>query len=849
MKLFWIMAFFFSISAGAAPIEEIRIDAEGLAPDQVQNLKTMTEFLPGDEFEDKKNKHSLEKIKDHLVGKGYVDVQVSDSIEKNLNSKTVLKYQINLGIPLKISSVNVISLDEPISQQLLQKIQNKIDLKPNELLDRDRLKDMRRLIEITMLGQDFIDTRVIDLKTEFVGDRSYKVVFKVSLGQRIVFSVSGNEFFSRSELATVIDEQRQIGLGRDYVTVLMNRLKDHYLDYGFRSISITPYTFEAEGNEPKKVMFKIEEGPKVRIRNVIFDGQESISSETLEDLFFELASDRLQSRIYNEKMIDSAGKALIEELKRRGYLSAKLIAVKTEELKEKEVNLRIFINEGVQTITQSVDFSGNQVISSSQLKQLLQVKEDQPLSLSGLEAGLEAIKKAYRNLGYLDVKITNENSGELVVYSERNQFAIINIIIEEGLQTFYGGAQVFGLEYTKQSVIDREILFQVDDPVSEEKLLDIEDRLRRLGIFSQVTIELVQSGKGPQHKNLKISVSESVPGNLAVGLGFRNDLGLRLFGEISYSNLWGLNHSWAFSVSGNRRVVNYRFTEFKVQTGYVWPWFTFGETALRPNLTAERRQYRAFDAETYGFSATLDRMLLNSKKLQGSLTYTIEQIRQFNAVDQSQNQQIRIGTITPALRLDLRDHPLTPRSGFFSTASFEYANNILGSQEVPFPVSYGRFQSRTDFYLNFIPRVVWYSSVRGGWLKNFANTLGTGSDFSIPLIKQFALGGVNSMRGYIEQEINVQANDREKRVRNFMTFVNYRTQLDFSATSNLSIGPFLDAGNLNVDYFTLGALKYGTGLGLRYMTPVGPVNFDWGFKLFSRNFAESNVFYFSLGVN
>jgi len=82
-----------------------------------------------------------------------------------------------------------------------------------------------------------------------------------------------------------------------------------------------------------------------------------------------------------------------------------------------------------------------------------------------------------------------------------------------------------------------------------------------------------------------------------------------------------------------------------------------------------------------------------------------------------------------------------------------------------------------------------------------------------------------------------------------MTFVNYRTQLDFSASQNLSVGPFLDSGNLNVDSFTLGALKYGTGVGLRYMTPVGPVNFDWGFKLFSQNFAESNVFYFSLGVN
>ncbi len=105
------------------------------------------------------------------------------------------------------------------------------------------------------------------------------------------------------------------------------------------------------------------------------------------------------------------------------------------------------------------------------------------------------------------------------------------------------------------------------------------------------------------------------------------------------------------------------------------------------------------------------------------------------------------------------------------------------------------------------------------------------------------------MRGYIEQEINVQATDRSRRVQNFMTYVNYRTQLDFFLSQNLSLGPFLDAGNINVDRLDLANLKYGTGFGLRYMTPVGPVNFDWGFKLNPENGADRNTFYFSLGVN
>lgn len=849
MKAILLGIFLITLSARAAPIDEIRFDVEGLGAEQVQNLKAASEFLPGDEFDKTKNDHALKKFIEYLITKGYVDASISDKISKSPDSKSVLEYHIELGEPLRISEIKLVAETGRIDEDLQQKILQKIDLKPNELLDRDRLKDMKRTIEVVLLGQNFIDSKVVDLKTEFLGNRSHRVIFKIDLGQRIAFSVIGSKYFSRNELATVIDEQRQVGLGRDYVAVLMDRLTRHYLEYGFRSVKITPYTFESNGLEPRKVVFEIDEGPRVKIRRMIFDGMESFSAKDLEEIYFAVASDRIKAKIYNEKMIEDGAKSLIEELKKRGYLSAKLIAIKTDEVNPETLDVRIFISEGVQTTIQAIDFTGNRVFKEDELKVFVGLHEDQPLSLARLEAGLENLKREYRNRGYLDVRIVNENEGGLVNYSERNQFAFLNIEIEEGDQTLYSGLRVYGVEKTKSLVIAREVLLKPDQPISEKDFFDTEDRLRKLGLFSQLTIELVQSEKGPNFKDLKVSVIEAIPGNWGIGAGFRSDLGVRLFTEMTYANLWGLNHSMVVNLSGNRRVFNYRFTEFSAQAGYIWPWFAWGETTFRPNLSAERRQYREFDAETYGFSASLDRMLLKWPRLYGSLSYAIEQVSQFNASDKTQNQQIRIGTITPSLRLDLRDQPLTPKKGFFSSVSFEYANNFLGSQEVPFPVNYGRFQTRNDFYLNFIPRVVWFTSIRGGWLKNFANTAGTGSNFSIPLIKQFALGGVNSMRGYLEQEINVQATDKERRVQNFMTFVNYRTQLDFFASQNLSVGPFLDAGNLKVDQFTLGDLQYGTGVGLRYMTPVGPVNFDWGFKLFPKTGAESNVFYFSLGVN
>jgi len=848
MRLILAGLLFIAISARAAPIDEIRVEGEGMNSEQVQMLKNISGFLPGDEYEKTKNERAIGKFQDYFQGKGYVNVHISDIFEKNAKtSKSVLLYRFALGEPLRISQVEVISKTETLTSELKMKLLQSVELKPNELLDRDRLKEMKRSIEVALLAQNFIDSKVVDLQTESLGNNAFRVIFSVELGQRVVFSVSGNEYFTRSELATLIEDQRKVGLGRDYISVLINRLVDYYVEYGFRSVQITPYTFESNRGEPRRVVFEIKEGARVHIRQIIFDGQEFFSSAELEKIFFQNASDRIQSKIYNEKMVESAAQAMVEVLKKRGFLSAKLIAIKTEAEHLSDVNVRIFINEGIQTKVQSIDFIGNHVLSAEALRQFTGLKEDQPLSLSKLEDGLELIKKEYKNLGYLDVKIVNENSGQLVTYSERNQFAYISIEIDEGTQWLYSGLVIFGTEKTRNVVIEREVLLKLDEPISEKKLMETEDRLRRLGVFGQVVLELIPGEDPKKYKQLKVSVSESVPGNRSVGLGYRNDLGIRAFGEISYSNLWGLNHSWVASLSANARLSNYQFVEYKAQTGYIWPWFTMGETTLRPNLSVEKRQYIQFDAQTFALSVSLERLLLKSVKLFGSMTYTIEQITQFNAANPINDQGIRIGSITPLLKIDLRDNSVTPKHGFFAMTSFEYANAFLGSQINPMPVNYGRFQARADAYLDFIPHVVWYTSMRGGWLKNFANVYG--SNFSIPLIKQFALGGINSMRGYLEQEINVQEYDINRRVQNSMTYVNYRTQFDYYTSQNLSLGPFLDAGNLNVDNFTLGALQYGAGVGLRYMTPVGPVNFDWGFKLFPRALAETNVFYFSLGVN
>ena len=101
------------------------------------------------------------------------------------------------------------------------------------------------------------------------------------------------------------------------------------------------------------------------------------------------------------------------------------------------------------------------------------------------------------------------------------------------------------------------------------------------------------------------------------------------------------------------------------------------------------------------------------------------------------------------------------------------------------------------------------------------------------------------MRGYKEQELNIQ----DISVRGTASYVNYRTQVDLPISGPLRLGPFLDAANLLVDEYSFtGNMRLGTGFGLHYLTPVGPINFDLGFKVNPKPGEDAYRFYFSIGM-
>ena len=895
------------LTGGALPKIEIgRIDVLGVNIFNSGDIIPLLEVQPGDRLEEVKVVRTAKNIQEFYRAHGYEEAIIKTELRRKLNAvgkyEDVLEFDVTEGKPTRIASVQFVpeSVRDEVFQKYWAKIRSQLDKKagfnPGDIFDQEKLNNGKHAITDLLASEEFVGARTDDVRVTttsspagVTGSNSTDVArwvaleFHVDFGDRVSFGFVGNSAFTVGHLNSLVDGLRSVGFGKDYIVAIKARIEEEYHSEGYAQVKVASLTYENPTHQEKHVSYVITEGPRVTIDSVDFDGYQSFSNTELRDQFFAKASTMVQHNYYSERDVQKAADHVIEWIKSKGYLSAKLVTISTTYVpkpkndKTLSVRLIVYLFEGDQTIVESVKVLGNSALNSDEIKKMLNVRENVPINLFTFNDGLESLKSAYRGKGYLEMRIANEESDQVVRYSQENRVADITIEIAEGPQFRVSRIEIEGLVKTKLDVVRREILFNEGDILEEPKITGTQARLRKLGIFSVVTVRTMDDPQKPGYKIVIVSADEGTPGYFSVGAGLRNDLGIRLFTGTGYTNFLGKNHTIALDVNVNRRIFGgYQFVETQDRLSYLWPWFIgVKDLSFRPSINASATQYIDFNAYAYGFSSAFERPILTYPKLKGVFTYSLQSIRQFDATNPVDNGAFVIGSITPSLELDMRDNPLSPHSGFFFNTSFEYADTWLGSQsnsinsgtgQLDGPnISYYRFQMRGDYFLPLGKDFTLYFHGRYGYERDnpvfetdsHGNVLrdANGNPIAdpqsqIPLIEQFALGGASSLRGWAEQELNVQ----NEAIVGVLSYINYRIQLDMPLAGALRFGIFLDAANLNVDSVSFDNFLYGTGGGFHYDTPIGPVNLDVGYKL-NENPDTINhpdlgrlQFYFTIGV-
>jgi outer membrane protein insertion porin family len=228
--------------------------------------------------------------------------------------------------------------------------------------------------------------------------------------------------------------------------------------------------------------------------------------------------------------------------------------------------------------------------------------------------------------------------------------------------------------------------------------------------------------------------------------------------------------------------------------------------------------------------------------------YGLSRTRTYEIFDKKipNDAPLLIGSTGPTILFDGRDNIFNPSRGYNASTSFEFASPYLGSTQT---VSYYR---TVNGYTRYVPlgKLVFATEGKFGYVKNLS-TLGDGA---IPQIKTFFLGGQSTIRGFnaATEAFPLAQSDVPNGVPTEEYYLLAKTEMRFPITGNLGGVVFYDGGKVAYPgYQPQFQWRDSVGTGIRYITPVGPVSLEFGWKL-NRDTSRINedpfAIHFSIGV-
>lgn len=375
--------------------------------------------------------------------------------------------------------------------------------------------------------------------------------------------------------------------------------------------------------------------------------------------------------------------------------------------------------------------------------------------------------------------------------------ATLNIDIDSGPAFTFGELQIEGLERYPRKIVDAANPIMPGERYSQEKLNELQSRLADTGYFRSVFPNVEINPAQPLNVPIKLSLTENPRKHLALGLGFSTDTGAgiqlkwldrnflernwRLQSEIEFNretNLLGAElflparrNGWTPSVNANyERTMTAGEVNDKIRTGGRF---------TSPSRTDERSAGIAFLADRQQLPGNV---INNRQALIASYSYTRRRVNSL----------------------------IAPRRGY--VAAVELGAGPRGL------VNEGNIVRATA-------RITWLQPIQQRWQSTLRGQVGQvfiAERTAVPADLLFRTGGSQSVRGYGYNSLGVTENSAVVGGRVLAIF---SAEMVYRITPEWGAAAFHDLGNAS-DRWSDFRFSHGSGIGARWRSPIGPINFD-----------------------
>ncbi|MDA1261457.1 MAG: outer membrane protein assembly factor BamA [Planctomycetota bacterium] len=441
-----------------------------------------------------------------------------------------------IAIPASASTSVTTNLDDevltdrPISEVLIQglgrvteqEIRNNLRIATGQPFESQSVKD--DVTTLYRLGQ--FDSVTAD--AELLPDGTVRVRY-ILIEQPIIkdIQVVGNKIASDQELRAVIG--LYAGGPRDDFLLerAIEKIKNLYRAKG-------NYMVEVDADESRLIdtgilIFRIVEGPRVRIRDIVFSGNDRFTTNQLgaqiktKPWVFIFSLGNLEQ----DMLIDDVA-TLDKFYKDRGFIDVRVDKRVEISASGKEARVVFVISEGRQYRLRSVSFESadgvsraTSVLQHEQVLGLLKIRPGDFYTLDLVEASTKAVTEAYQTMGYIDARV---EPTWIRIGEEANVDMVVSI--RETSPVIAGLVRIQGNYLTKDSVVRRRVRIQPGRPLDGRELELAKRRLEGSGLFTSATITpQPPDPSNPQVRDVLVEVKERNTGSISFGVGAGTDTG------------------------------------------------------------------------------------------------------------------------------------------------------------------------------------------------------------------------------------------------------------------------------------------------------------------------------------
>jgi outer membrane protein insertion porin family len=642
---------------------------------------------------------------------------------------------------------------------------------------------------------------------------------------------------------------RDVGLadGRPFDLALVDRaeqeLKRQYINKSLYGAEVVTTVTPVERNRVN-LLFTVVEGEPAKINEIRIVGNQSFSESTLRDLFDLDTGGWLSWYTKSDRYSRAKLNADIETL-RSYYLTRGFIEFNVDSTQvaispnKRDIAITINVTEGQRYVVSSVRLQGNYLSREDEFRSLVRVRPGEAYNADLVTQTTKAFTDYFGNFGYAFARVDARPE----IDRANNRVALV-LVGEPSRRAYVRQINVAGNSRTRDEVIRREFRQLEASWYDADKIKLSRDRVDRLGYFKEVGIETREVPGSPDQVDLTINVAEKPTGSLSLGGNFSSSDGLGLTFGIRQDNAFGSGNSLGINVNTskiNRTIVinstNPYFTSDGVSRSF--------DIYHRTSSPYQDQSY--YQLITSGGSLRFGVPFTESDTVYFGLGVERTEIVPGTLLpDSYKNYADQFGSVSTSYPLtigwgrDKRDSALAPTTGVMQRAYGEWG---VGGD--------ARYVKATYQYQQFIPINKQFTGAINaeiGW----GATVG---DRPFPLFKNFFGGGLGSVRGFEQASLGPRDPVTDIVLGGTKKFnINAEVLFPFPGAGNdrtLRMYGFFDIGNVygETESFNLAEARSSTGLGISWISPVGPLRLAFAKPLRTFNGDRIQSLQFQIGTS